>query len=138
MTNDHLNNLLRSLISQCGERDECEWIEFKVDDSNPESIGEYLSALSNAASLHGTRRGYLIWGVENRTHRIVGTSFRPHQTKVGNEKLENWLTTQLRPRIHFKIHEWDEEKSHLVVFEIQPAFHTPVRFKDTEFIRVGS
>ena len=31
---------------------ECEWVEFKIDNSNPQDIGEYISALSNSACYH--------------------------------------------------------------------------------------
>ena len=40
----YLKSLARELISS---RDECEWIEFKVNDARPEQIGEYISALAN-------------------------------------------------------------------------------------------
>ena len=30
---------------------ECEWVEFKHNNSNPQEIGEYLSALANSACL---------------------------------------------------------------------------------------
>ena len=39
---------------------ETEWVEFKV---NPEEVGEYISALSNSASLLGKANGYIIWGI---------------------------------------------------------------------------
>jgi len=31
---------------------ETEWVEFKVDRRDPRAIGEYVSALANAAALH--------------------------------------------------------------------------------------
>ena len=31
---------------------ECEWVEFKLNNSNPLEIGEYISALSNSACYH--------------------------------------------------------------------------------------
>ena len=118
--------------------DEVEWVEFKVNNNNPDEIGEYLSAISNFAALHGKPAGYIVWGVEDRTHRIVGTSFRPRPDKIGNEELENWLSRLLTPRIDFRIHELESEGKHLVLFEIPPASHIPVRFGDNEYIRVGS
>src|SRR5690606_38081107 len=78
------------------------------------------------------------WGVEDGTHDIVGTQFKPHQAKKGNEELENWLLRLLSPRIDVKIHEFHENGQDLVIFEIQPAHHMPVAFSGTEFIRVGS
>lgn len=31
---------------------ETEWVEFEVNNDDPDKIGEYLSSLSNAAALH--------------------------------------------------------------------------------------
>lgn len=44
----------------------------------------------------------------------------------------------LSPRINFTIHVdfFDDKK--IVIFEIQPATGRPVRFKNTEYIRIGS
>jgi len=39
---------------------ETEWVEFKHTNSNPEEIGEYISAISNGAALHGKRTGYVV------------------------------------------------------------------------------
>lgn len=42
---------------------ECEWVEFKHNNADPAEIGEYISALSNSAALHGRDDGYVVWGV---------------------------------------------------------------------------
>jgi hypothetical protein len=47
---DYLASLVREL---CTLPRETEWLEFKVDDAEPQAIGEYLSALANAAALAG-------------------------------------------------------------------------------------
>ena len=86
---------------------ETEWVEFKENNDAPYVIGEYLSALSNAAALHEQETAYLFYGINDETHEIVGTSFRYRETKVGNEELENWLITQSTPRIDFKFVEVD-------------------------------
>ncbi|MCU0705728.1 MAG: ATP-binding protein, partial [Fimbriiglobus sp.] len=118
---------------------ETEWVEFKQSYVDAEDVGEYLSALSNAAALAGKPYGYLVWGVENGTHQLVDTSFKPRKTKSkGNEDLEPWLSRGLSPRIDFRIHEFTAEGKAVVLFEIPAATSVPVRFKDTEFIRVGS
>jgi ATP-dependent DNA helicase RecG len=117
---------------------ETEWIEFKINQSDPQEIGEYISALSNSAALHQEINGYIVWGIENKTRKIVGTTFKPRIKKIGNEELENWLATQLSPRIDFQIHEGEIEGKPIVIFQIQPAPNLPVRFKDTEYIRIGT
>src|SRR5436305_10419666 len=77
---------------------ESEWVEFKVDDDEPSEVGEYISALANSAALVGKRFGYIVWGVNNTDHEIVGTKVRLIEKKCGNEELENWLSHQLSPR----------------------------------------
>ncbi len=126
-------NDLRSLPA------ETEWVEFKQSYADPEDIGEYISALSNAAALAGKANGYLVWGVENGTHRVVGTSFKPRKAKgKGNEDLEPWLARGLSPRIDFRIHELSVAGQAVVLFDIPAATSAPVRFKEAEYIRVGS
>lgn len=117
---------------------ETEWVEFKANDDEPSDIGEYISALSNSAALVGKRHGYIVWGVNNITHAVIGTSVRLHSKKVGNEELENWLSIQLSPRVNFLFIEGMIEDKFMSLIEIPAASHTPVRFRDHEYIRVGS
>jgi len=127
--------LVRQLVALPNET---EWVEFKINKAAPEEIGEYISALSNSAALHGKDVGYIVWGIEDSTHALAGTSFRPRSVKVGSEELENWLSQLLIPSIHFVVREIEEAGKRFVVFEIPAATHTPVRFKDFEYIRVGT
>ena len=127
-----LINELRKLPS------ETEWAEFKVNNDEPAMIGEYLSAISNSAALHERDCGYVLYGIDNDTHDITGTAFQPKLAKVGNEELENWLLTQLTPRIDFRFVEIDLPEGHVALVEIPAAKTQPTAFKGTEFIRVGS
>ena len=132
---EYLIGLVREL---CKLPKETEWVEFKVNQAEPQEIGEYLSALANAAALAGKAFAYLVWGVEDEGHRLVGTEFTPTAAKVGNEELENWLLRLLEPRIDFRFFEVTADGSRLVLLEIARAFRHPVRFQGQEFIRVGS
>ena len=42
---------------------ECEWLEFKHNNAEPEMIGEYISALANSAALAEVPYAYGIWGI---------------------------------------------------------------------------
>jgi predicted HTH transcriptional regulator len=132
---DYLAGLVREL---CKLPRETEWVEFKVNNADPQEIGEYLSALANAAALNGKAFGYLLWGVEDQTHRIVGTEFSPAEARKGNEALETWLLRLLSPKIHFHFHEVSMDGEAVVLLEIGRAFRHPVRFQSDEFIRIGS
>ena len=117
---------------------ECEWVEFKVANSNPQEIGEYISALSNSACYHKKDFAWLVYGIQDTTHKLVGTDFRPLMEKKGNQELENWLVTQLNPKIDVNIYESDVNGLHFAVFKIQATHNTPVSFRGEYFIRVGS
>lgn len=133
-----VGQIIRTVNSLRAMPDETECAEFKHNYANPEDIGGYISALSNSAALMEEPAGFIVWGVNDVTYDVVGTTFKPHKEKVGNEELENWLLKQLSPRPHLKIHEVEIEGQPVVVFEVPAARHTPVRFRETEFIRVGS
>jgi predicted HTH transcriptional regulator len=117
---------------------ESEWIEFKVNNSNPQEIDEYLSALSNSACYHKQPYGYLVFGVEDTTHRFIGTLFHPLLEKKGNQELENWLATQLSPKIDLNIFEFDFGQMHFAILRIEATRNTPVSFRGEFFIRIGS
>lgn len=117
---------------------ETEWAEFKHNNAEPDEIGEYLSALANAAALTGKVHAWMLWGVNNDSYEIVGTTFNPVSAKVGNEELENWLLRHLSPKINFRFYTFLAEGKPVVLLEIGAAFRHPVQFKGVEYIRIGS
>lgn len=138
MTIDRTTEYLISLIHELRNLpEENEWVEFKENNSNPVEIGEYISALANASALNGKAHGYMLWGIRNGSHEIVGTTFSPSSAKKGNEPLETWLLRLLTPKIHFRFHELTVDDKSVVLLEIGRAFRHPVRFRSDEFIRVG-
>lgn len=117
---------------------ESEWLEFKRNDESPDRIGKNIAALANSAALLGKPSAFIVWGVDDSGHSIVGTTFRPRMAKKGNQELENWLVTQFKPAIDIQIHEGSVDGRAVVVFEIQPARSSPVRFRGIDYIRIGS
>jgi len=134
-TNEYIVSLIQELLKQPNET---EWLEFKHNNCDKEMIGEYISALSNSATLHGKINAYMIWGVDDKTHEILGTTFRPSITTKGNEALENWLLRLLKPKIDFRFYEVEIEDKYLVLLEITPAVVNPVMFSGVEYIRLNS
>lgn len=132
---EYLIGLVREL---CKLPHETEWVEFKENNDEPQEIGEYLSALANSAALAGKAFAYLVWGVRDADHAVVGTRFAPAGAKVGNEELENWLLRLLAPKIHFRFFDVTVDGLPVVLLEIERAYRQPVQFQGVEFIRVGS
>jgi ATP-dependent DNA helicase RecG len=127
---------LKDLVHQYSKESEC--IEFKNNNDNPETIGEYISALSNTATLMGITKAYLIYGVNDKTLEMVGTKFYPKDAKKGNVELESWLHQLLNKNIEFKIYEIECEGLHFAVFEIDTAKNKRISFSGIEYFRIGS
>ena len=109
---------------------ETDWLEFKTNYFDPEDIGQYISALSNAATLNNVQYGYLIFGIDNDTHEIVGTNIILQNKKKGNEELESWLTRLLNPKIQFDFYDLEINDSKVAIIEIKRAEYTIIKNDD--------
>lgn len=118
---------------------ETEWLEFKKTKVQPpEVIGEYLSALSNSAALAQKSVGYLVLGIDDETHKVVGTSYGIREAKVKkNQNLLFWTIRGLEPRVHLQDFEISHPDGRVVLLEVGPAPGRPVKFYGKAFIRVG-
>ncbi len=101
-------------------------------------IGEYISALSNAAAHAGKPFAFIIWGLNDGNLSLLGTNFDPDKEKFGNENLENWLIRKCnpRPQIKFYLHTYDGMR--FVILRIPASRGIPTSFNNEEFIRIGS
>jgi ATP-dependent DNA helicase RecG len=80
MSEQQLLELIKDLIKQPKES---EWVEFKLNFHSEQEIGERISALANGAAIHNQDFGYLVFGIEDETHIIEGTTFKPKSQKKG-------------------------------------------------------
>lgn len=114
-------------------------VDFKSNWERPADIGEYVSALGNAAALERNDRAWLVWGVENRTHNVTGTRFDPFSAKgEGNQPLIMWLTQLISPRPDFNFHELEHADGRVIMMEIHPPRTAPLAFKGVRYIRLDS
>ncbi len=134
---DEMHDVRKIIEELCSYDSEREWFEFKENWYIPSELGEYISAISNSAALMGRPEGYFIWGVNDKTHEIVGTDFNPDQD-VKNEPLKHFLVRQLSPDINFTfVTEYFEGKK-VVLLIIPRARRVPTAFGRERFIRIGS
>lgn len=131
----YLHSLVRELAALPAETP---WVELKHNNAQPQEIGEYISALANAAALEGKAKAYLVWGVDDASHVLVGTTFDPATARVGAEELESWLLRLLAPKINFRFHAVAIDGMALVLLEIERAVRHPVQFSGVEYLRIGS
>ncbi len=130
-----IERLVRAL---CAQPTELEYVEFKHNFSEAKKEGRDISALANAAAYHQVPAAYKVWGVDDGTHEIVGTEFKPKVKKVGNQELELWLRLALSQNAHFEFMEEEIDGKPTVVLKVWPAFGQPVQFENIAYIRTGT
>jgi ATP-dependent DNA helicase RecG len=117
---------------------ETEWFEFKSSYFEEKLLGEYISSLANSACLKSKPFGYLIFGIEDETHTIVGTDVELKDEKIGGVPLENWLSIKFNPKIIVEIDEYFVDGKKVVVIQVPAATDEPVKFEGNAFFRIGN
>jgi ATP-dependent DNA helicase RecG len=131
---------LDKILSQATARQrETEIIEFKEakEGYDFDKIGKYFSALSNEANLKGKPCAWLIFGVEDREHRIVGSNYRKDRRKLDSLKKE--IGDKTTNSISFiEIHELFKPEGRVVMFQIPAAPQgIPVAFEGFYYGRLS-
>ena len=117
--------LLHTLL----ELEESEFLEFKRSDKL--EFGEYLSAISNGACLRNEDFGYLIFGVNDKTRKIEGTT-------VKRSDLERAaIRSSLNPKIDYSIHVFEFETKPIILVKIAAAKGEPTFYKGRSYARIG-
>lgn len=101
---------------------ENEIVEFKEANTNYDfnKLGKYFSALSNEANLNKAACAWLVFGIENKQHKIVGTKFRENRADLDNLKKE--IADKTANRITFQeIYELILPEGRVILFQIPPA-----------------
>lgn len=136
MTNQDLITLIDELRALPKEN---EWVEFKSGSATTnDKIGNYISAISNAACINNQSFGYLVFGIKDDTHDVVGTNFKLKNKKEGNQELELYLRQYLHPSVKFTHFVCNYEAFYLEIFRIPAAKGEPTHFKKIPYIRFDS
>lgn len=133
-----MENLERLIIELCKLPSETPWLEFKHNNYDPHMIGCSISALANSATLCEKSCAYMLWGVDDTTHDIVGTKYNLQTLKKGNQELENWLRCLLSKNTEFEFHTVPVNDKNVGVLIIYKATNQTVTFEKVDYIRSGS
>jgi ATP-dependent DNA helicase RecG len=119
MTPTDLLSILTSLRSLPAETEVVEFKEAK-EDHHFDKIGKYFSALSNEANLKGKPYAWLVFGIENKHHKIVGSRYRSSRKEL--DSLKGEIANKTTNRITFiEIHELATPDGRVVMFQIPAA-----------------
>lgn len=117
---------------------ETQWLEFKHNNYMPDMIGKDISALANSATLYDKDQAYMLWGIDDATHEIIGTNYNLQTLKKGNQELETWLRELLSRNADFEFHSVQLDNKNVGLLIIRRAANQPVTFEKFDYIRVGS
>jgi len=118
MTKD-LHKILSNAIALPAETEIVEFKEAKETYSF-EKLGKYFSALSNEANLKRKPCAWLIFGVENTKHQIIGSRYRTERKDLDSLKKE--IGDKTTQNISFiEIYELNMPEGRVVMFEIPAA-----------------
>ena len=103
-----------------------------------QTVWKHVSALANSATFTGEKRAYLIFGIEDGSHNVVGTDIRIDQEKVGKDTFLFWLNGTLVPQINIEVASVDLDGRHIEILAIDPSYQYPVRFNGEAYIRIDT
>ena len=119
MTEAALEAKLEWLLNQPSENEVMEFKEAK-NSFDLDTLGKYFSALSNEANLKGKAAAWLVFGIEDKTHKIVGTAYKQNGTEL--QKVKKLVSDKTNGHIGFiEIHVLQTQQGRVVMFEIPPA-----------------
>lgn len=128
--------VLKALLSLSAEN---EIVEFKEAKNSYDfsKIGKYFSAISNEANLCGRAYGWLVFGVEDKSHTVVGTAYRSKRADL--DKLKGEIANKTTNRITFiEIYEVPSESKRVLMFKIPAAPRgIPISFDGHYYARDG-
>ncbi|WP_400245480.1 ATP-binding protein [Methanomethylophilus alvi] len=130
-----LGTLVKELTNYQVEQ---QWLEFKHNSCEPTMIGERISAIANSAAMLERSCGYMVWGIDDVTHEVLGTTFKPEIQKVKGQELKSWLHNNLSDNAEFEFSETIVDGCRSVILTIYASKHHPVAFQNCEYIRDGS
>lgn len=119
MTTKELETVLQELRNLSAET---EVVEFKEAKTNYDfkKLGKYFSALSNEANLKGKSFAWLVFGIENANHKIVGSKYREPRKEL--DSLKGEIASKTTSRITFiEIHELNRSEGRVLMFQIPAA-----------------
>ncbi len=130
---EELIELLKELL----KNPENEFIEFKraKNDFDIDKLGKYFSAMANEATLKDKQYGWIIFGIDDKTHSIEGTNYCIDNNFNSVKKQISDNTTD---NISFlEVYTINFESKRIIMFQVPAAVGTPINWKGYPYGRIG-
>src|SRR5574344_2514142 len=103
------------------------WLEFKENNFVPDMIGEDISALANSAAIADKDVAYMVWGISDKEHAIVGTDLNQYSKLKNNQEIESYLRVLLSENADFSFYTTTVDRSEEHTSELQSPDHLVCR-----------
>ena len=131
------------ILSELLESVENEIVEFKAASNGFDlhKLGQYFSAISNEANLKSKRFGWLVFGVHDKTHEILGSNYKNNAAAL--EKLKHDIAKETTGAITFmdiiELHPIvEQQEKRVLMFKIPAAaIAIPTGWKNRYYGRDG-
>ncbi len=128
---------LIEILSELLKHPENEYIEFKRAENNfdTDKLGKYFSAMSNEATLKDKQYGWIIFGIDDKTHEILGThycmedNFNNIKKQISDNTTDNVSFLDV-----YTVNYFDRR---IIMFQVPAAVGTPMNWKGYPYGRVG-
>lgn len=130
---DELNKILDVLL--LNTENEC--VEFKKAENNfdIDILGKYFSALGNEATLKNKQYSWIVFGIDDKTHKLTNTNF---YSDNNFNKVKKQITDNTTDNIGFiEIYEFMRNGKRVIMFQVPAASGTPINWKGFPYGRNG-
>lgn len=126
---DILNELIKNEESEC--------VEFKRAENNfdIDRLGKYFSAISNEATLKNKQYGWIVFGIDDKTHQYTNTKFYYDNNFNSIKKQISDNTTDNTTFI--EIYKLEIEQNRVIMFQVPAASGTSMNWKGFPYGRNG-
>ena len=128
---------LRKILNELLENFENECVEFKRAENNyaVDKLGKYFSAIGNECTLKNKQYGWIIFGIDDRTHELTNSNFCNDNNFNGIKKQISDNTTD---NISFiEIYSIEINDNRVIMFQVPAASGVPISWKGFPYGRNG-
>lgn len=128
-----LNKILDELL--LNPENEC--VEFKKAESDfdIDKLGKYFSAISNEATLKNKQYGWIVFGIDDKTHNFTNTRY--HYDNNFNS-VKKQISDNTTDNVTFiEIYNLNVESNRVIMFQVPAASGTPTNWKGFPYGRNG-
>ena len=132
-TDKELCEILNELINYS----EGECVEFKraENDFDIDKLGKYFSAISNESTLRNKQYGWIVFGIDDKTHEYTNTKY--HYDNNFNS-VKKQISDNTTDNVTFiEVYSLEVNEKRVIMFQVPAASGTPMNWKGFPYGRSG-